>query len=58
MTHDRYRRLVRQRGITPIIARRGVARGSGLGSQGWVVERVFAHLHWFHWLRIRWDRHP
>ncbi len=43
--HDKYRRLVRQRGITPIIARRG-------------VERAFAHLHWFHWLRIHWDRHP
>ncbi len=56
--HDKYRRLVRQRGITPIIARRGVAHGSGLGSQRWVVERAFAHLHWFRRLRIRWDRHP
>lgn len=56
--HDKYRRLVRQRGIRPIIARRGVAHGSGLGRQRWVVERAFAHLHWFRRLRIRWDRRP
>jgi transposase len=56
--HDKYRRLVRQRGIRPIIARRRTAHGSGLGRQRWVVERAFAHLHWFRRLRIRWDRHP
>lgn len=56
--HDRYRRLVRQRGIRPIIARRRTAHGSGLGRQRWVVERTFAHLHWFRRLRIRWDRRP
>jgi transposase len=56
--HDKYRRLVRQRGICPIIARRGVAHGSGLGRHRWVVERAIAHLHWFRRLRIRWDRHP
>ena len=40
--HDKYRRLVRRRGICPVIARRGVAHGSGLGSQRRVVERAFA----------------
>lgn len=34
--HDKYRRLLRARGITPRIARRGVAHGSGWGSTaGW-----------------------
>ncbi len=58
MTHDKYRRLVRQPGITPIIACWVVAHGLGLGSQRWVVKRAFAHLHWFRRLRIHWDRHP
>ena len=56
--HDTYRRLVRQRGIGPVIARRRTGQGSGLGRQRWVVERALAHLHWFRRLRIRWDRHP
>ncbi|GAA3905775.1 hypothetical protein GCM10022207_88930 [Streptomyces lannensis] len=25
------------------------------GSVRWVVERAFAHLHWFRRLRIRWE---
>jgi hypothetical protein len=34
--HDVYRRQLRARGITPRIARRGVAHGSGLGrTAGW-----------------------
>ncbi|MFI1369223.1 IS5 family transposase [Streptomyces griseochromogenes] len=52
---DKYRRLLWKRGIKPVIARRGVAHGSGLGKVRWVVERAFAHLHWFHRLRIRWE---
>jgi hypothetical protein len=40
--HDKYRRLVRARGITPVIARRGVEHGSGLGTGRWPVERTFA----------------
>jgi transposase len=55
---DIYRRRLRARGITPVIARRGVAHGSGLGRQRWVVERGFAHLHNFRRLRIRYERHP
>ena len=54
--HDKYRRLVRQRGIRPLIARRGVLHGSGLGRQRWPVERTIAWLHQFRRLRIRWER--
>jgi transposase len=42
---DKYRRLLWKRGIKPMIARRGVAHGSGLGKVRWVVERAFAWLH-------------
>ncbi len=45
--HDKYRRLVRELQIRPLIARRGIAHGSGLGKQRWVVEQAFAHLHAF-----------
>jgi transposase len=54
--HDTYRRQLRMRGITPVIARRGIAHGSGLGKQRWVVERAFAHLHNLRRLRIRYER--
>lgn len=53
--HDKYRRLVRDLGVKPVIARRGTEHGSGLGTQRWGVERAFAHLHWFRRLRIRWE---
>jgi transposase len=36
-----------------LIARRGVAHGSGLGKVRWVLERAFAWLHQFKRLRIR-----
>jgi transposase len=51
--HDEYRRKVRERGITPVIARRGTEHGSGLGVHRWVVEAAFALLHWFRRLRMR-----
>jgi transposase len=54
--HDTYRRQPRARGITPRIARRGVAHGSGLGRHRWVVERGFAWLHAFKRLRTRYER--
>jgi transposase len=53
---DKYRRLLRERGIVPRIARRGVAHGSGLGKIRWVVERGFAWLHAFKRLRTRYER--
>nr|WP_234022157.1 IS5 family transposase [Streptomyces ipomoeae] len=54
--HDKYRRLVRARGITPVIAERGQPHGSGLGVFRYVVERTIAWLHGFRRLRIRWER--
>lgn len=54
--HDKYRRLVRARGIIPVIARRRTAHGSGLGVVRWPVERTFAWLHAFKRLRIRYKR--
>lgn len=43
--YDKYRRLLRARGIVPVIARRCTANGSGLGRERWVVERTISHLH-------------
>jgi transposase len=51
-----HRRKLRQRGITPKIARRETAHGSGLGRYRWVVERTFAWLHQFRRLLVRYDR--
>jgi IS5 family transposase len=42
---DKCRRLLRARGIRPMIARRGVVHGSGLGRWRWMVERTLAWLH-------------
>ncbi|MFF4450009.1 IS5 family transposase [Streptomyces sp. NPDC001502] len=53
--YDKYRRPLRRRGIKPLIARRGVAHGSGLGKTRWVVERTFAWLHRFERPRIRYE---
>jgi transposase len=54
--HDKYRRLLRVKGIGSRIARRGVAHGSGLGALRWVVERTIAWYHGFRRLRVRWER--
>jgi transposase len=54
--HDKYRRLLRERGITPVIARRQTEHGSGLGRVRWVVEQTFAHLHNFKRLLVRFER--
>ncbi|KAB1110466.1 transposase [Micromonospora aurantiaca] len=43
------------RAASPVIARRGVAHGSGLGTRRWVVEQTIALLHRFRRLRIRWE---
>ncbi|RFU40489.1 IS5 family transposase [Actinomadura logoneensis] len=53
--HDKYRRLLWQRGVKPVIARRGTGHGSGLGVHRYVVERTIGLLHWFRRLRIRWE---
>lgn len=54
--HDKYRRILRRRGIQPCIARRGEPHGSGLGVVRWVVERTIAWYHGMKRLRIRWER--
>ncbi|WP_327666440.1 MULTISPECIES: IS5 family transposase [unclassified Streptomyces] len=54
--HDKYRRLLRQRGIRPAIAERGQPHGTGLGTFRWVVERTISWVHGFRRLRIRWER--
>nr|WP_256122656.1 IS5 family transposase [Streptomyces sp. LUP47B] len=54
--HDKYRRLLRARGIRPVIAERGEEHGSGLGTFRYVVERTIAWLHGFRRLRVRWER--
>ncbi len=52
----RHRRELRERGITPRIAKRGTGHGSGLGKDRWVVERTFAWLHPYRRLDRRYDR--
>ncbi len=54
--HDKYRKLLRKRGIKPVIARRQTEHGSGLGRYRWVVERTFAWLHNFKRLLVRYER--
>jgi transposase len=54
--HDKYRRLVRDHGVEPVIARRQTKHGSGLGRYRWVVERTFAWLHNFKRLLVRYER--
>jgi hypothetical protein len=50
---DKYRRLVRKRGVKPLIARRQTEHGSGLGRHRWVVEgrgvsTTLGQLQWTH----------
>lgn len=54
--YDKYRHMLRERGITPVIARRGHDHGSGLGKVRWVIERTLGWLHWPRRLRTRWER--
>ncbi|MFE1585896.1 hypothetical protein ACFW6Q_09405 [Streptomyces sp. NPDC058737] len=52
----KYRRLLLQRGIRPVVAKRGEPHGtSGLGTFHYVVERTVAWLPNFRRLRIRWE---
>jgi hypothetical protein len=45
--HDKYPRLLWQRGIRPVVAERGQQHGTRLGSFRWVVERTISWLHGF-----------
>ena len=53
-----HRDALQQRGITPLLARRNCAHGSGLGRTLWVVERTLAWLHRFRRLAVRYERRP
>ncbi|OMI91325.1 hypothetical protein BSZ07_03680 [Streptomyces sp. M1013] len=53
---DPSRRLLWQRGIHPVIAKRDDPHGTGLGVFRYVAERTTAWLHGFRRLRIRWER--
>jgi transposase len=55
---ERHRDELRQRGITPVLARRYQPHGSGLGRTRWVVERTLAWLHRFRRLNVRYERRP
>ena len=50
------RSWLRQRRITPRIARRGVETATRLGRHRWVVERSFAWLTGYRRLTIRYER--
>jgi transposase len=51
------RQALRQRGITPRIARRGVDSSERLSRHRWKVERTQAWLVTFRRLTMRYDRH-
>ena len=52
--HDKYRILLRQRGIRPLISRRGTRDDNQ--PVRWVVEQTLAVLHQFRRLAERWER--
>jgi IS5 family transposase len=54
--YPRCREALRERGIIPRIARRGVESKERLGRHRWVVERTFAWLKGFRRLQIRYER--
>jgi transposase len=54
--HPRCRAALRQRHITPRIARRGVERSDRLGRHRWVVERTLAWLNRYRRLTVRYER--
>lgn len=53
---DATRALLSWLGVTPKIAKRGTAHGSGLGKVRWVVERTISWLKGLRRMRIRYDR--
>lgn len=48
--------LLLQRGITPMLPRRGRPHPPGLGRLRWVVERTISWLHQHRRLRVRYER--
>jgi transposase len=54
---DQHRRWLRDRGITPRIARRSIDTGERLGRHRWKIERTIAWLTGYRRLTIRYERH-
>ncbi|MGZ9887321.1 hypothetical protein ACXN1G_25600 (plasmid) [Rhodococcus ruber] len=52
-----HRRWLRERGIVPRVARRGVDSSEGLGRCRWKIERTLAWLTGYRWLTICYERH-
>ncbi|ARK92842.1 IS5 family transposase [Burkholderia pseudomallei] len=52
-----HRQRLRERGITPLLAKIGSPHGSGLGKTRWFIERSLAWLHAFRRLKIRYERY-
>jgi hypothetical protein len=50
--------MLRRRGITPRIARRGIESSQRLGRHRWVIERAIAWLFGRRRLTIRYERYP
>ena len=55
---DHLRRWLRQRRITPRIARRGIDSSARLGRYRWVIERTMAWLNGCRRLHRRYERNP
>jgi transposase len=53
---EKIREPLRQRGITPVIARRNTEHGSGLGVHRWYVEATLSWLFLFRRLRVRYEK--
>ena len=56
--YPRCRQALRQRGITPRIARRGIDSSQRLGRHRWVVERTLGWLNKRRSIRTRWCKKP
>lgn len=54
--YDKHRRWLREQGIVPRIARRGVDRNDRLGRYRWKIERTIAWLTGYRRLTIRYER--
>jgi Transposase DDE domain len=48
---------IRQRGIAPRIARKGIESSATLGKHRWVIERTIAWLFGYRRLTIHYERH-
>ena len=53
---EKIRQPLRDRGITPLIAKRNTEHDSGLGKYRWVVEAAFAWLFQYRRLRVRYEK--